>query len=398
MKRFLKFFTGLGIFVFAIGCVALLWLTKPEAGKKEDIVSLPVVEVLPVTVSSETFDIPSQGIVKANRRTMLASEVAGKVEKVDALFELGSIVKKGTTLVQVEPSNYIAALAQAKSILADAESALASEQARADQGARDWQKLGSGGKPSDLVLRKPQLASAEALVESARANQEKARLDLERTAIKAPFDAVIASTSTEVGSYLSPGATVAELFETEPYEVHLPLSVDELAFLQSDPDGNLTGKATITATASGITRTWTGKIVRSSGEIDRATRSLHLIVEIGAPTSTGGIVMRPGLFVEAAVKGREIENVVAIPFRAFLDLNRVVTVDPDNKLRFRNVTVLHREGDTVYVTAGLSPGERVCLTELPDMVEGMSVEVKMVSSDSDQPETTDEKPSTTRKP
>lgn len=398
MKRFLKFFTGLGILAFAIGCVALLWLTRPEAGKKEDLVSLPVVEVLPVTVASETFDIPSQGIVRANRRTMLASEVAGKVEEVDALFELGSIVKKGTTLLQVEPSNYIAALAQAKSFLADAESALASEQARADQGARDWRKLGSGGEPSDLVLRKPQLASAKALVESARANQEKARLDLERTAIKAPFDAVIASTSTEVGSYLSPGATVAELFETEPYEVHLPLSVDELAFLQSDSEGNLVGEATLTATASGITRNWTGKIIRSSGEIDRATRSLHLIVEIGSPTSAGGIVMRPGLFVEAAVKGREIENVIAIPFRAFLDLNRVVTVDPDNKLRFRNVTVLHREGDTVYVTAGLSPGERVCLTELPDMVEGMSVEVKTVSADSDAPERAAEKPSTTRKP
>ena len=398
MKRFFKFFLGIGIFLFAIGCVALLWITKPEAGKNEDVISLPVVEVLPVTVRSQTFDIPSQGIVKANRRTMLASEVAGKVEKVDALFELGSIVKKGTTLVQVESSNYVAALAQAKSTLADAESALASEQARADQGARDWRQLGNGGEPSDLVLRKPQLASAKARAESALANQQKAERDLEQTAIKAPFDAVISSTSTEVGSYLTPGATVAELFETEPYEVHLPLSVDELAFLRSDAKGNLVGEATITATASGVTRTWPGKVVRTSGEIDNATRSLHLIVEIGGTSSTGGIVMRPGLFVEAAVKGREIENVIAIPFRAFLDLDRVVTVDPDNKLRFRNVTVLHREGNTVYVSAGLSPGENVCLTELPDMVEGMSVDIKVVATDSEESETAPDKPSTTRKP
>ncbi len=398
MKRFFKFFLGIGILLFAVGCVALLWITKPEAGKNEDVISLPVVEVLPVTVRSQTFDIPSQGIVKANRRTMLASEVAGKVEEVDALFELGSVVRKGTTLVQVEPSNYIAALAQAKSTLADAESALASEKARADQGARDWRKLGSGGEPSDLVLRKPQLASAEARAESARAAVQKAELDLERTSIKAPFNAVIASTSTEVGSYLSPGATVAELFETEPYEVHLPLSVDELAFLQSDAKGNLVGEATISATASGITRTWPGKVIRTSGEIDRATRSLHLIVEIGAQPSNGGIVMRPGLFVEAAIKGREIENVIAIPFRAFLDLDRVVTVDPDNKLRFRNVKVLHREGDTVYVTEGLSPGENVCLTELPDMVEGMSVEIKTVTADSQETETAPDKPITTQKP
>ena len=107
--------------------------------------------------------------------------------------------------------------------------------------------------------------------------------------------------------------------------------------------------------------------------------------------------MRPGLFVEAAIKGREIQNVVAIPFRAFLDLNRVVTVDPDNKLRFRNVTVLHREGDTVYVSDGLSPGEKICLTELPDMVEGMSVETKVATSDSEESETASDKTSTTQK-
>lgn len=398
MKRFFKFFLGLGIIAFAAGCVALLWITKPEAGKKEDVVSLPIVEVLSVTVSQQTFDIPSQGIVKADRRTMLASEVAGKIEKVDDLFEMGSTVKKGATLVQVESSNYIAALAQAKSALADAESALATEKARADQAARDWRKLGNGGPASDLVLRKPQLASAEARVDSAKANQRKAERDLESTAIKAPFDAVIASTSTEVGSYLSPGATVAELFETDPYEVHLPLSIDDLAFLRSDADGKLVGDVTISATASGITRTWPGKVVRTSGEIDQATRSLHLIVEIGKSSSTGGIVMRPGLFIEAAIKGREIQNVVAIPFRAFLDLERVVTVDPDNKLRFRNVSVLHREGNTVYVAEGLSPGERVCLTEIPDMVEGMRVEPQVVTADSEEEDKATDKPSTTRKP
>lgn len=398
MKRFLKVFLGLGIIGFAAGCVALLWITKPEAGKKDDVTSLPIVEVLPVTVRSETFDIPSQGIVKANRRTMLASEVAGKIEKVDALFEIGSIIKEGTTLVQVESSNYVAAIAQAKSTVADAESALASEKARADQAGRDWRKLGSGGSPSDLVLRKPQLASAEARVESTKANLQKAERDLEQTAIKAPFDAVIASTSTEVGSYLSPGATVAELFETEPYEVHLPLSVDELSFLRSDAEGKLVGEVSLTAAASGITRTWPGKVIRTSGEIDRTTRSLNLIVEIGKSSSNEGIVMRPGLFIEAAIKGREIQNVAAIPFRAFLDLDRVVTVDPDNKLRFRNVSVLHREGNTVFVAEGLSPGERVCLTELPDMVEGMSVEPQVVTADSEEKETAPDKPTTTRKP
>ena len=101
----------------------------------------------------------------------------------------------------------------------------------------------------------------------------KAERDLERTKIFAPYDAIVAKTYTEVGSYLVPGAQIAEVYESGPYEVRLPLSVDEASFLQTGPNGEWTGTAEVRATVAGSTRRWKADIIRSEGEFDRDTRS-----------------------------------------------------------------------------------------------------------------------------
>ncbi|MEX2581178.1 MAG: efflux RND transporter periplasmic adaptor subunit [Verrucomicrobiales bacterium] len=384
MKRSLKIILGVAIFLAAIGISALLWITKPQAETSEDEKSLPSVETMTVRLEPVTFDIPSQGVVEADRRVRLASEVSGKVVETAKQFEAGNAFEKDSVLVRIDPADYEAAVAQARSNLADAESALASEEARAEQAERDVRRL--GGEGSDLALRKPQLESARARVESARASLAKAGKDLSRTAIRAPFDSIVASTATEVGSYVTPGTEVAEVFGTSPFEVRLPLSVDEMPFLKTSPAGEPTGRVRISATAAGTTETWTGTIVRTEGEIDRSTRSIHVVAEIESPSGPRVVGPRPGLFVQASIPGREIPGIARIPFSAFLDLERVMVVDPDDRLRFREVGVVFREGRNVYVSSGLEDGDRVCLTELSDPVEGILVSPRPVGESDDAPD------------
>ncbi|MEM1444097.1 MAG: hypothetical protein AAGF67_17250, partial [Verrucomicrobiota bacterium] len=73
MKRFAKNLVGLGIFGFGVAVTALLWITRPEAEKKEDVVAVPVVEYLSIARSEEVFEIPSQGIIQPDKRTQLAA-------------------------------------------------------------------------------------------------------------------------------------------------------------------------------------------------------------------------------------------------------------------------------------------------------------------------------------
>jgi multidrug efflux pump subunit AcrA (membrane-fusion protein) len=128
----------------------------------------------------------------------------------------------------------------------------------------------------------------------------------------------------------------------------------------------------IIATAGGTTNRFPARIVRSEGEIDRASRSVYLVAEVNA---AGGpaVGLQPGLFVKASVRGRTIPDRARIPFTAFVDLERVAVVAPDETLQFRDVTVVFRDEEAVYISEGLKDGELICLTELPSMIQGLKV-------------------------
>lgn len=382
MKRFARFFIGLLILSGGIAISLLLWVTRPQAEKAGAEETLPLVEVLPVRYEEMSFDMPSQGLIEASRRTTLAAAASGRVVEVHPLFDVGHRVDAGTWLVKIDEVDYLADHAAAAATLADAETALVEEKARAEQAKRDWNKLGRSGEPSELASRQPQLRGAEARVEAARTALRKAEGDLADTVLTAPFDGIIAATSTEVGSFLTVGAAVAEIFETR-YEVRLPLSVDQLQFLKTDENGNPLGEVVLLATVGGETKEYRGRIVRTEGEIDRSSRSAYLVAEVEG--GTGGDQarprLRPGLFVQARIAGRPLPNCARIPFSAFVGLERVAIVAPDNTLQFRDVTVVHRDEESVYISGGLEENTLVCLTELPAMIIGEEVVPRPAADD-----------------
>ncbi len=387
MKKLFKLFVIAGILGTAALVAFILWKTKPEAIKDYTKVSLPVVEVLPVKLETLSINIPSQGIVESARRSVIASEIAGKVIRVSGKFDAGGIFAEDEFILELDSFDYVAALAQTEATLAEAKATWAeakviwaTEESRSKQAGIDWERLGNGRSATDLTLRGPQLRSAkermtaaEAAVSAADAAVKKALHDLKRTEVRAPFPAAISRTRTEKGSYLTPGAPVVELFQTGPYEIRLPLSIDEMQFLELNKKGEPVGEVEISTTAAGITSTWDAKIIRTEREVDRASRSIYLVAEIASTPGGTGIILQPGLFVEAKITGRSFDDIAKVPFPAFLDLKRVVVVDPDNKLRFREVNLLRREGENVLVSGGLKKGDQLCLTELPEMIEGEPV-------------------------
>ncbi len=381
MKRFARIFIGLAFLITGIAISALLWVTRPIAEKKGFEQYVPVVEVERVSYESTRFNLPSQGVVEASKRAELSAEVSGKVVEVNPAFEAGNRFKAGDTLITIDPTDYLAARSLAAANLANAEAALATEEARAEQAERDWRKLGRGGEAPDLTLRGPQSRSARAQAESARSALAKAEKDLKRANITAPFDCVISSTRTEVGNFLVPGSPVAEVFATSPYEVRLPISVDQLPFLETDAKGNAIGEVTIQMLIGDSSYQLPAQILRSEGEIDRSNRSAYLVAGV-ASENEGPLALQPGLFVKATIRSRVIPKLANIPFSAFVDLDRVAVVTREDTLDFREVTIVMRESDAVYISGGLEEGERVCLTELPSMIKGIKVRPELVSRSS----------------
>ncbi len=80
-----------------------------------------------------------------------------------------------------------------------------------------------------------------------------------------------------------------------------------------------------------------------------------------------------GLFVQASIGGRTAERVAVVPRQALQDGGRVLVVDDENRLRFRDVELLRVEGDEALISAGLRDGERVCISMIQAPIDGMSV-------------------------
>ncbi len=379
------------VLLLSLGITGGLIATRPQVEPSPPTRLVPLVRVITVEPAAASLDVHAQGTVLPRTETTLISQVAGEVTSVSPAFETGAFFRRGEELVSVDARDYEVALRRARAQVAQAELQLAQQRAEAAVAVQEWGSLGDGGEPDALVLRQPQLAQASALLEAARADLDKAELDLERTRIRAPFDGRLRAKRVDLGQYLTPGTPLATIHATDYAEVRLPVPDDQLAFLElpfayRDGDRAAPGpEVELTARFGGQVHAWQGRIVRSEGERDPKSRMLSLVARVEnpydhAPGSVAGGAQRPplavGLFVEARIAGRGHEGVATLPriaLRRGDGGDQVLVVDGEARLRFRAVEVLRLEGERVLIAGGLAAGEQVCVSPLDVVVDGMRV-------------------------
>lgn len=339
---------------------------RPQPEKVEHVPPRTTVEVLEVSRTDHAVQVPVQGVLEPVTESRVASEVGGRIIRVAEDFHAGGAFQQGEVLVEIDQADYQAAVAQAEAALADARLALATEKARADQALRDWKRLAPGERANPLAQRQPHLESAQAREQAAASALDKARLDLERTQVRAPYPGRIRRKLADVGDFVAPGTPLAEIWRSDLFEVRLPVSMDELALVEvsAGPVAALHHEA-----AGEVTR-WQARIVRTEGVVDAQTRTVSLVARLENPQP----LPLPGLFVEGTVAGRTLQGVTPLPRKALTGPDRVVVVTPENRLEVRTIELAWSDARNVYVSRGLQPGERVSLTALASVVEGMEVD------------------------
>lgn len=369
-----SFLLALGILVLGSVLLITLVLTKKEPEKKETKELVTSVRVQAIVPGEHRVRIETQGVVSSLHEVTLAAEVGGRVINKVAALVVGAEVSKGEVLLEIEAADYQAALARAESARADAKLALEQEEAMAEQAAIDWQKLGRG-EPTDLVLRKPQCEAATARLASAEAEVLRARRDLERTRIRAPFDARVRSVQAELGAVLAPGSPVAQLYSAKDLEVRLPFTLLDYGFLRQ---GDAT-ELVLSATIGGERRSWPAVLDRIDGEVQRSTLSAYGMARI-QPNGAGELPP-VGLFVEAEVPGQLLEEVVVLPRSAVRGSNEV-WLARDGKLARCQLTILRAGATHLVARADFEPGDQLVLTRLAAPMTGMKVETIEQGQDS----------------
>ena len=363
----------LAIFLLSILGAVTLYATAPELEPESPAPIAPTVRVITVQPSSVQHRVHSQGTVEPRTESALIPEVSGRVEWISPAMVSGGVFDAGATLLRIEQADYEASLSQAHALLeqAQAEETNARFEFQRMQQLQD-RKLASRSQFESTERR---LRVAEAALSSARSGQERAQRDLARTEVTAPFAGVVRTESVDVGQFVNRGNAVATIYSRDIVEVRLPIADDQLAYLDLPLGmrGELTAESapdvTLSARFAGRDYAWQGEVVRTEGEIDPRSRMVHVVARV--MNSTPAIPI--GLFVQAEIKGIQVPGVVTLPRSALRDGNRVLIVDAADTMRYRSITPLRFYRDQVMISSGLAAGDRVCVSPIQTVVEGMTV-------------------------
>ena len=367
------------IILLAIILAVLASMTAKPPEKKQQQKPAAMVEVKEVTPRDMTFLVDSQGTAVPKHSTTLVAEVSGQIIDVSGKYNAGGFFKKGDVLLKIDPSDYEVAVQQARAQLLQAQAALEEEKARARVAEEEWSQFKEGEAPA-LGLRKPQLASALAALESAEANLAMAERNLERTTIRAPYDSVLRSKQADLGQFVGAGSQIATLYGTEVAQVRLPLSDLDITYLNLPGESNAEPKVLLESQVSGVDTQWMGNLVRTEGVLDEASRVIYGVVEVEDPYNLNGQThkepLRFGRFVQAQVEGQQVTGVMEVPTYAINPDGTVWTVADERKLQKKEIEVIRTQANTSIVSEGLEEGDLVVLTQLKNALNGMKVRLE----------------------
>jgi RND family efflux transporter MFP subunit len=381
-RRLLRLIIALVIIAAGIAGAAYLKKSAPKTQKKPPVKWVPAVQVESLQPTRYQVMVSAMGTVIPARQIVLKSQVSGQIQWIHPEFTEGGFLKKGDLIIQLDDADYQLALAQKKKDLADSRYAFKIELGHQEVARREW-KLLSGrhtgmGPESELALRKPHLEKVKAEMAAAEALVEKANLDLKRTRITAPFNAMVRSKSVDIGSQVSLQNPLADLVGTDVYWVQASIPVERLSWIHIPlRAGELGALAKIYYVRD---HTIDGRVFRLMGDLSGEGRMARILIEVKDPVRhQGGNETDPplliGEYVRLEIEGRSLENVYVVSRTTLRDEDTVWLVNADMTLAIRKVTPVWRGEENVVIQDDLKAGDRIIVSDLPAPVAGMDVRV-----------------------
>ena len=377
MKNSILMKSGIPLIIVLVAFIAATVMIKSRKPPEQVPVEIPafLVEAKEATAEAVSFIVKSQGNVVPRNKTALSAQVSGQVVSLSDVFIAGGTFKKGDVLATLEQDDYRTDLKLAEAELAQAQAALQEEIARGKVAEQEWRSVSSVAPP-ELGLRKPQLAKEQANVKAAEAKLERAKRNLARTQITAPYNGIVVERNIDLGQFVSMGAVLGTVYSTDTAEVRLPITDSDLMFINIAGQSNDGAPVSLTASVGGVKRTWEGKLVRSEGILDTGSRVVYAIVEVQDPynlKSSYNAPLRFGQFVEAEITSRQNEELVVLP-RSILRLdNTVLTVNDNREIEIKPVEVARTTAKEVFIRSGIEHGSLVVRSAVPNPYNGMKV-------------------------
>jgi RND family efflux transporter MFP subunit len=330
--------------------------------------------------------VTANGTLAAFDQTTVSTKVPGRVRTMSV--DLGSVVRKGQVIADLESTDYKlrvqqaeASLAQARARLGlapdgtddrvDPEQTATVRQARAVLDEARFNRDRSAKLVEQGIIAKAEFESANATYKVAegryqdafeeirnrqgilaqrRSELALARQQLKDTGVVAPIDGIVQEKRTSVGEYLAAGAPVVNVVRMDPLRLRAEIPERESHTVRTGQN--------VRVTVDGDTNVYVGQITRLSPVI--AEQSRMLVVE--ADVRNNGS-LRPGAFAHAEIVTNDEKMAVTVPNNAivtFAGIEKVLVIQNGKALE-KPITTGRRNGEFTEILSGISLGEKVIL-------------------------------------
>jgi len=375
MIKYLKPLLIIAISTVIASVLYMLGQVSPQAIQEEAPMDVNVQILTPIDYQ---IKIKSTGTTTPITQTVLTSEVGGEVIYRSKKFSEGSSVISGEILAKIDDTDLQLQYKNALLQLASAEVQFAVQQAEAEIAQEAWEQVGKG-TAKDLTAKKPQLKQAKAALEVAKAQVQSAEKKLNKTEITAPYTGRIQNINIDLGSTIIPGQPVGSMYTSNEIEVTLSVKDSDLQFLDIPMDGRKLNPdqksiVIIKSVYRGEMQEWAGNLERVDGVIDPMTRMIKLIANFKNNFIEETKPILPiGLFVEAEINGKQLEDIFMIPNTALTPNDELLVLNQDDTLEIRKVKVITKMKNYILVKEGMKAGERVVVSKLSIATNGMLV-------------------------
>lgn len=373
------------VVICAVAVAAWMMQSGPKAKPKVKVRNAHLVDVRTVEFGQHATTVSVMGTVTPKQEVILKPQVSGKVINLSDKLVPGGRFATGERLLSIDPKDYQLAVKQLASEVARVESDLQLELGRQRVAQKEFELLGESVSAEEkaLMLREPQLDNLRSVLEGATARLEQARLDLDRTVIIAPFNAVVISREINLGTSVSPASTLATLVGSDSYWIEAPIPASQLQWISLGQSGKTNGSPVrVYDTGTwGSKRFREGQVIGLTAMVEEQGRMAKLMVEVADPlvlqsVSKGQPELLLGSYVRVAITGTSLPSAAAIERNLLRDGNHLWIMDKQGTLDIRPVEVAFRGQDDVLVTSGIRAGERLITSNLPSPVQGMALRLK----------------------
>ena len=371
--------------ICSVAVAAWLLQSGPKAKPRAKVRNAVMVDVRPIEFSRQTTSVSVMGTVIPKREVVLKPQVSGVVIRLSDSLVPGGRFVKDEHLLSIDPSDYQLAVKQLASEVARVEADQQIELGRQRVAQKEYELLGAtvSAEEKALMLREPQLENIRAVLDGTSARLEQAQLDLARTVIKAPFNAVVMSREINLGTSVTPSTTLATLIGSDAYWIEAPIPASQLKWISTGQQENAAGSSVriYDTTAWGSDSYRTGKVIGLAAMVEENGRMARLLIEVPdplAPQAASGerSKLLLGSYVRIEIEGKAMPHAAAIARDLVRDGDQLWVMDGQGQLDIRPVEIAFRGQDHVLITGGVSDGELLVTTNLPSPVQGMTLQIK----------------------